>query len=75
MIDDILDEVGDEAALGKNLKTDSEHAKTTFLTYFDEAGARAYAADLTAEAISAIADLEGSERLTDLAVYLLERTY
>ena len=75
VIDDILDLVGDETEVGKTLGSDAEHVKTTFMTYFDEEAARAYAAELTAEAITALAELDGSERLTDLAAYLLERTY
>ncbi|MBQ8345643.1 MAG: polyprenyl synthetase family protein [Clostridia bacterium] len=75
VIDDVLDVVGDQDVLGKNVGTDEEHAKTTFLTYFDVDGARAYAENLTAEAVSALSDVAGSERLTDLAVYLLNRTH
>ena len=36
-------------------------------------GAREYAEQLTASAISAVSRIEGSERLTDFACYLLER--
>ena len=75
VIDDILDLVGDEAEVGKTLGSDSEHVKTTFMTYFGVEEARAYAAELTAQAVTALAELEGSERLTDLAVFLLGRTY
>ena len=75
VIDDILDAVGDEAALGKPIGSDVSCHKTTFLTYYGVEEAREYAARLTAEAISAIADWESSACLTDLAVYLLERTY
>ena len=75
VIDDLLDMVGDEVEVGKTLGSDAGHVKTTFLTYFDEKAARAYATELTADAVTALADVENSERLTDLAVYLLERTY
>lgn len=74
VIDDILDEVGDEAELGKSLRSDAERNKTTFMTYYSVDGARAYASELTADAVSAISKFEGSEILTDLAAYLLERT-
>ena len=74
VIDDVLDAVGDEAELGKSLRSDAERNKTTFMTYYSPDEARAYAAQLTADAVSAIADFDGSAVLTDLAAYLLERT-
>ena len=73
VVDDILDVVGDEAELGKSL-SDANRNKTTFMTYYSVDEARAYAASLTAEAVSAIAAFDGSEILTDLAAYLLDRT-
>lgn len=75
VIDDVLDEESTEEEMGKSVHTDASHNKTTFMTYFDPTGAREYAAALTAEAITAVSDMDGSERLTDLAVYLLHRTY
>ena len=75
VMDDVLDACEDEEELGKNVGSDNEHNKTTFLTYYDEAGAREYAADLTSKAISAIAGFKGSVLLTDLAVALLDRTH
>ena len=75
IVDDILDAVGDEAALGKPIGSDASCHKTTFLTYYGVEEARAYAARLTEEAVGAIADWEDSACLADLAVYLLERTF
>ena len=75
VIDDILDVCGNEAELGKTVGTDATHHKTTFLTYFDVKGAREYAATLTAKAQGAIADWSDADTLTDLAEYLLNRTY
>ena len=74
VIDDVLDAVGDEAELGKSLRSDAERNKTTFMTYYSPDEARTYAAQLTADAVSAIADFDGSAVLTDLAAYLLDRT-
>ena len=74
VIDDVLDVVGDEAELGKSLRSDAERNKTTFMTYYSPDEARAYAASLTAEAVSAISEFDGSATLTDLAAYLLDRT-
>ena len=75
IIDDILDVVGNEGTLGKNIGSDAEKGKTTFMTYYSVEQARALAAELTAEAVSAIAEFEGSEILTEFAVYLLERDH
>ena len=73
IIDDILDVESTEEELGKSCGSDNEHNKTTFMTYFDVEGARKYASELTAKAVSEISDFEASGILTDLAVYLLER--
>ena len=75
IIDDILDVVGNEGTLGKNIGSDAELGKTTFMSYYSVEEARALASSLTAEAVSAIAEFEGSEILTDFAVFLLERDH
>ncbi len=73
VIDDVLDATSTFEELGKPVGSDQGHNKTTFLTYYQAQEARKYAGRLTAEAISAISVLDGSERLTDFACYLLER--
>ena len=75
VIDDLLDVIGDEKKLGKTIHSDSDNNKSTFMKYFDCDGAKKYAEELTAEAISDISCFEESQTLTDLAVYLLDRTY
>ena len=72
-IDDLLDRIGDEAVVGKTLSSDAENQKTTFLSFFDIDGVRDYAKRLTEDAISEISEIEGTERLCELAMYLLER--
>lgn len=72
-IDDLLDLIGDEAIVGKTLSSDAENQKTTFLSFFDIEGVRDYAKRLTEDAISEISEIEGSELLRELALYLLER--
>ena len=72
-IDDLLDRIGDEAVVGKTLSSDAENQKTTFLSFFDIDGVRDYAKRLTEDAISEISEIEGSELLRELALYLLER--
>ncbi len=73
VIDDVLDATSTEEELGKPVGSDQGHNKTTFLTYYSADEARAYARELTGEAVSALSELEGSELLTDFACYLLER--
>lgn len=75
IIDDIMDVTVSEEVLGKSAGSDAENNKTTFMTYYSVEDAKAYATRLTAEAVSAIADYSGSETLTDLAAYLLDRDH
>jgi len=74
IVDDVLDGVGDEKTLGKSA-SDAKRNKTTFLSFYSAEQAKAYAAELTAQAVSCLAEYEGSEELTDLAVYLLGRDH
>ena len=73
IIDDILDVTADAETLGKSVGSDEKSQKTTFLTYFDIEGARAYADRVTAEAKAALDGIEGNEILLALADYLKER--
>ncbi len=75
IIDDILDVTSSEETLGKSAGSDLANNKTTFMTYYGIDEARAYASELTAEAISEISEYSGSEILTDFAAYLLDRNY
>ncbi len=71
--DDILDAVGDEGSLGKPIGSDAESGKTTYLSYMTVDEARRCAAQLTEDAVKAIAAFDGSETLTALAEWLLAR--
>ncbi len=73
VIDDVLDVVGDENTVGKTLCSDAQNEKTTFMSYFDIDGAKSYATVLTNAAIEDIAQIENSENLQLLAIYLLKR--
>jgi geranylgeranyl diphosphate synthase type II len=59
--------------LGKPTGSDSEQNKTTFLSFYSVEQAKEYAAHLTEKAISEISEIDGSQRLTDFACYLLDR--
>ena len=72
--DDILDVVGDEAALGKPIGSDARSGKTTFVTLKGVDGCRALVARLTEQAAEALASFggEGTE-LRALAESLADR--
>ena len=72
-VDDILDVTGDEATVGKTLASDAENSKTTFLSFYDVEGVKAYAEQLTKKAIDEIECLDNSGVLRTLALYLLQR--
>ena len=72
-IDDLLDVIGDEQTVGKTLCSDADNQKTTFLTFFDVDGVKAYAEKMSTEAISDISDIPNSDVLRTLAVFLLNR--
>ena len=73
IIDDILDVTSTDEELGKNIGSDKDSNKTTFMSFFTVDEAREYAANLTREAISSIADHEGAEKLIELAGFLCDR--
>ncbi len=51
IVDDLLDHVGDEAALGKPVGADADNEKTTILSYFSVKHARDMVENLTSETI------------------------
>lgn len=72
--DDILDITGDEAVIGKNVGSDEENNKQTYVSIVGIDKARAKAAELSAKAKS-IANEIGSEFFSWLADYLAGRKY
>ena len=74
--DDILDEIGDEALVGKTLHKDAAAGKATFISLCGLEGAQLVAAELSAAAKEAIADLDDKANgLRQLADYLIDREY
>jgi geranylgeranyl diphosphate synthase type II len=73
IVDDILDVTSTTEELGKNIGSDKDSNKTTFMSFFTPDEARAYAESLTSEAIGALEGIEGCERLEALAILLCER--
>ncbi len=74
--DDILDVIGDQAALGKSIGKDAEEGKCTYVSLFGLEGAKERAAKLTAEALAALDALSvESPFLRALVRSLLERNH
>lgn len=73
IIDDVLDATGTASELGKMPGRDEKAKKSTYLGFYTQAEALAYANDLTAGAVEAIEKYEGNGFLTDLAFYLTQR--
>ncbi len=75
IVDDVLDKTGSAEDLGKDIGSDEEQGKMTFLHFLGEEEAMEYARRLTESAKAAIACFPGNETLSDLADYLLKRKH
>jgi len=76
IIDDILDVVGDEKKVGKNLRTDSSREKNTYVKFFSIDECRKRAVDLTNDCYSLLGRIgKNTEILEELTRFLLERDY
>ena len=76
VMDDVLDAETDTATLGKTAGKDAVQGKATYLTLMSPREARAYAADLVADAVQAIAPFgPDGRRLAEIARFIVERRY
>lgn len=76
IIDDILDVVGDERAIGKTAGKDAEAGKVTYVSRFGLGGARARAAATHARALERLREVPGDTgSLRAIADYLRERDH
>lgn len=73
IIDDILDVTSSSEELGKNIGSDKDSGKTTFMSFFTPEDAKRYAESLTAEAIGSLDGIVGNETLIALALHLCDR--
>lgn len=73
MTDDILDETGQEALVGKTLGKDRKAKKTTFISLFGLNKARETARQLEEEAVQSVAVFGENNLLSALAHYILIR--
>lgn len=72
--DDILDVTGDEAKIGKRVGKDADAGKATFVSLLGLEGARARAAELVAEAETALAGYgKGADNLIAAARFVIAR--
>ena len=71
--DDLLDVIGDEAAFGKPIGSDREEGKTTFADVLGTDGCAAEVERLTGAAVAALAGVDGTEFLIELARRLATR--
>ncbi|WP_457754876.1 polyprenyl synthetase family protein [Thermovibrio ammonificans] len=77
IIDDVLDVVGDQEKLGKNVGSDLEKGKTTFVTIFGVEKARKMAYEEVERAVEALSifPAEKREPLEAIARFVVEREY
>jgi farnesyl diphosphate synthase len=76
VMDDVLDVETDTATLGKTAGKDAAQGKATYLTLMSAKEARAYAADLIADADQAISPFgPAGRRLSEIARFIVERRY
>lgn len=75
VVDDVLDVIGDVQLLGKDIGSDRESDKLTFMKFYSIEGAKEYAKELTQTAKEAIAPFDREGELSALAEYLLNRQY
>jgi farnesyl diphosphate synthase len=76
VMDDVLDAETDTATLGKTAGKDAAQGKATYLTLMNAKEARAYAGELIADALVAIAQFGAAgSRLADIARFIIERRY
>ena len=74
--DDMLDVMGDQAALGKRIGADAQHDKCTFAYFYGLERCQEMVDSLTEEAVQVVKEaFSGSEFLQDLAVWLAKRDH
>ncbi len=73
IVDDILDVISSDEALGKRVGADKKQNKTTFMSYYTPYEAKVYSEELTNNAVAEISDIDGSETLGAIALYLCDR--
>ncbi len=68
--DDILDVIGDEAALGKPVGSDASNEKTTYITLYGLDKAKADVARYLQDAMDLLSQIEGSSKNSESMIFL-----
>jgi len=77
IVDDVLDVIGDQEKLGKNVGSDVEKGKVTFVTFFGVDGAKKRAVEEVEKAIDSLKVFPEKKRepLEAIARFIVEREY
>ena len=75
VVDDILDASAPTSTLGKTAGKDAEHNKPTYVSLMGITDAKAFAATLHQEALTALDEFPDSLRLRELADFIIQRTF
>jgi len=77
IVDDVLDIIGDQEKLGKNVGSDVEEGKATFVTFFGVDGAKKRAVEEVEKAIDSLKVFPEKKRepLEAIARFIVEREY
>ena len=77
IVDDVLDVIGDQEKLGKNVGSDVEKGKVTFVTFFGVDGAKKRAVEEVEKAIDSLKVFPEERRgpLEAIARFIVEREY
>ena len=74
VVDDILDEEGDAATLGKTAGKDKANSKPTYTTLMELPEAKRFAGELLAQALEAVSTFgPGASRLREIADFIVHR--
>jgi farnesyl diphosphate synthase len=74
VVDDILDEEGDAATLGKTAGKDKANSKPTYTSLMELPEAKRFAEDLLAQSLEAISAFgPGALRLREIADFIVHR--
>lgn len=75
VVDDILDVTADSQSLGKTAGKDAEDNKPTYVSIMGLEASKQFAQELYQQAIAALLPLDNSQRLRELADFIIRRSY
>lgn len=75
VVDDILDAEAPTGTLGKTAGKDAQHNKPTYVSLMGVTAAKAFAKELHSDALDALSGFEHSQRLRQLADFIVQRSF